>query len=49
MFFVPVVELVMLAFLFVYLAQGPYLGVLLAAVSILVVEFALSTAAVYRW
>jgi len=46
MFFIPVVELVTLAFLFVYLVQGLFLGVLLAATSILVIEFALSSAAV---
>jgi cellulose synthase/poly-beta-1,6-N-acetylglucosamine synthase-like glycosyltransferase len=46
MFFIPIVELVTLAFLFLYLVQGLFLGVLLAAVSILVIEFALSSAAV---
>lgn len=53
MFFVPVIELVTLALLFVYLYQGLYLGVMLAAVSIFAIEFALSSAAVYldreRW
>lgn len=46
MFFIPLVELVTIAFLFMYLVQGLFLGVLLAATSILVIEFALSSAAV---
>jgi len=46
MFFIPAVELITLAFLFVYLAQRLFLGVALAAASILMIEFALSSAAV---
>lgn len=47
MFFVPVIELVTLTMLFVYLYQQLYVGVMLAAVSVLVIEFVLSSAAVY--
>jgi cellulose synthase/poly-beta-1,6-N-acetylglucosamine synthase-like glycosyltransferase len=46
MFLTPVVELITLAFLLVYLAQRLFLGVALAATSILIIEFALSSAAV---
>jgi len=47
MFFIPVVELVTLALLFVYLYQQLFIGVLLAVLSILIIEIALSSAAVY--
>lgn len=47
MFFVPVLELVTLTLLFVYLYQQLFLGVLLAALSVLAIEFVLSATAVY--
>ncbi len=47
MFFVPVIELITLGLLFVYAYQQLLIGVALAAVSILVIEFMLSSAAVY--
>ncbi len=47
MFFVPVIELVSLAILFLYLYQGLYFGIMLAVLSIFAIEFALSSAAVY--
>lgn len=47
MFLVPFIELLTLTFLFVYLVQQLYLGVMLAAVSILTVELGLTSAAVY--
>lgn len=46
MFFIPFVELITLTFLLVYLAEGLFLGVLLAAISILMIEFVLSGAAI---
>jgi len=46
MFFIPVIELTTLTLLFVYLYQRLFFGVLMAAISILVVEFSLSTLAV---
>jgi len=46
-FFVPVFELLTLSLLFVYVYQQLFLGVILAAVAILAIEFSLSLAAVY--
>jgi cellulose synthase/poly-beta-1,6-N-acetylglucosamine synthase-like glycosyltransferase len=47
MFFVPALELITLGFLFVYVYQRLFVGVALAAVSILAIEFVLSSAAIY--
>jgi cellulose synthase/poly-beta-1,6-N-acetylglucosamine synthase-like glycosyltransferase len=47
MFFIPAVELVALTLLLVYIYQGLFIGVLLAAVAVLSIEMVLSSIAVY--
>jgi cellulose synthase/poly-beta-1,6-N-acetylglucosamine synthase-like glycosyltransferase len=47
MFLVPLIELLTLSLLFVYIYQQLFLGVILAAISILAIELFLSSAAVY--